>query len=38
MTDKLEHNQTDPLMDTQKLLQGVQPPDGGDFQLEDILA
>lgn len=38
MTDKLEHNQTDPLMDTQKLLQGVQPPEGGDFQLEDILA
>lgn len=38
MTDKQEHNQTDSLLDTQQLLQGVQPPQDGSFQLEDILA
>ena len=41
MTEKPEHNhidpQSDPLMDTQRLL-GMEPPAEGDFDLEEILA
>ena len=38
MTEKREPNQYDPLMDTQRLLLGVEPPEDEDISLESILA
>ena len=39
MTEKQDHNkQNDPLMDTQRLLLGVDPDALEHFNLEDILA
>lgn len=39
MTDKQDfNNQIDPLMDTQRLLLGVEVPEDGTFDLEEILA
>ena len=38
MTEKREPNQYDPLMDTQRLLLGAEPPEDEDISLESILA
>lgn len=39
MTDQNKNNQYDPsLMDTQRLLLGVQPPEDGTYDLDEILA
>ena len=38
MSDKQQHDQFDPMMDTQRLLLGVDPAEGGDLDVDAILA